>query len=187
MHGMRTTLSHRKGLTLAAFVGVLLIGGLSVVGSRNFVDTEERTPRIDGVINGIRVGPSATPSGILCQPGQAKYADPSLAVGTRLEISPAYLPSGTFFDPEAAELTECGRTLVGHGKTYSIEPDENVGRSGGTLMIGRVVGSHDVPLSLSDRARPATVAGRPAIVDVPFTPDGHGPSAHRIEHVHDGR
>lgn len=140
-----------------------------------YLEEEARASRFDDDLNGIRIGPSVTPQSP-CAPGEARAVSEEAAVGTPLEIQPAYLPPGSI--PIGSDASMCRDQVIGTVREYTIPAASPASRFGGHLLVVRSAGSHEVSLNeAADRASAVTIAGRPAVAFRPLTPEGWGPSA----------
>lgn len=200
MRVLKAALAHRPMLVLAALAGVLLVGGVSYWLTREVVDTptvaaeptpadargpgwykplleeEARTPRVDRTINGIRISPSQVPdevAAIPCTRGEARNVAAGSATGTEVEIAPRYLPDGAALESE--EAVECRSRVISANKEY-LFPAGASSKFGGYVTISRRLGGRVVVGDVPDRARAASVLGRPSVIVTPLTDDGWGRS-----------
>lgn len=146
------------------------------------LEADRQKPRLDGVVNGIRIGPAIVHDwSKVCQGFPGWYVDEKEVRGTPLDLTVRYLPQGTV--KEAALATKCGPgegSLILFEMEFSVPGDKAIGRFGGHLEISRslVVDTPATNLNLpAERARPITVGGHRAVLIGPITDDGFGPSA----------
>jgi hypothetical protein len=146
--------------------------------------TRAAKPLSDVVINGISVGPNSVRTGGPCEGipndsaeiNERPYSD---ARNTLLAIEPKYLPSGTREEPNLRNVAVfCRGEIAGTQRTYSVPADPNLPRFGGSLSILRSKGERAARISLpADDFSPGAIAGRPAVLIRPTTPEGVGSSA----------
>jgi len=144
-----------------------------------YFEEDARKPRFDQTINGILIGPMAPSPGYGGCQGKAELVAPERAVGTPVEVNPAYLPEGTALT--SAETGACGDRLDFQMEIYRVSakldpnnPDVPL-RSGGQFwIIRKLTTTHTFPLSeAAERMAPVTIKGRPAVFVRPVTPGGH--------------
>lgn len=152
-----------------------------------YFNEDAARPRFNQEISGILVGPDTgvEPTSGLCgeKAAEPQYAPVERAVGTMLDINPAYLPEGVELSPSvtAVEVVECGGTVISVVKYYHV-PDKFSGKdqtgdllwSGGEFSIWRMLSTrHAFPLDgAADRIGPISVKGRPGVLMRPVMPGG---------------
>jgi len=143
------------------------------------VEEDASKPRGDMVINGIHVGPNMQWRGVPCGPGYGDPvpATPEEAAASGMDVSPAYLPEGAVYLPDAEAATKCGNQVVSVYKAWSVPADPVKLRWGGLLEISCMRADRYVPLDVpAERMGPGEVLGRPAVFVRPLTEDGFGQS-----------
>ena len=148
-----------------------------------YLQEDTTKPRLSTqAINGIRVGPDSdlfvNPE--VCGDAQAESVPFERAAGTATDFVPSYLPEGVELVPETVGAWACGDAIVSVQKSYHVPTVRNPDGPytlvwpGGTIVIIREMkGSDSYPLyGAAERIGPATIAGMPAVLERPVTPDG---------------
>jgi hypothetical protein len=147
-----------------------------------YLQAEDELSRYNRVLAGIGVGPTVEMGGY----------DASQCVGRLLEISPRHLPEGAEIDPLATFSNDvCGDGMVRNEVTYRIPPDEadaaritrgevnffDAKHGGSFLIYKRFIAVPAWQNSFpSDRLRPGSINGHPAVIGEPLFPQGFGQS-----------
>jgi hypothetical protein len=137
---------------------------------------EEAKAKFDGVVNGIRLYPSNAEDppewNWACKgttPEEREYVTLDAVAGTPMEIIPTYLPPG------AEEVDALFPPVICKGVVASVGREWIMREEGADFRIHRRQGERVVDTSASaDRVSAATVAGKPAVLVAPLTPDGYG-------------
>jgi hypothetical protein len=151
-----------------------------------YFEEDSKKPRFNQVVNGILVGPSVPePSSGLCiEIGVGpEYVSPERAVGTLLDVSPAYLPEGVKLSPSpmAVTVVECGGAIVLVMKEYDVPNKPSAGDpnfpawAGGNFHISRFLttSTDSFPLSgAAERIGPIYIEGKRGVLERPVMPDG---------------
>jgi hypothetical protein len=131
---------------------------------------EEATkPKFEGVLNGIRFyardAPAEEQRKSPCtdaKPEEVQHPDMSAAVGTPMEIVPAYLPAGAEENPPTF-----GPVVVCKGIVAWVE--RRWGVPGGDFNIIRRQGERATPIDVpAERLSSATIGGKPAVLVKPL-------------------
>jgi hypothetical protein len=140
---------------------------------------EAAKPTFEGVVNGIRLyGPDAEravqrkDACTDARPEEVEDVAMSAVAGTPMEIAPSYLPAG------AEELPPMWPPVVCKGILANVERQWIVRDKDVDIRISRRQGEHAIPADASaERVSAATVAGKPAVLIKPLTPEGYGYSS----------
>jgi len=130
---------------------------------------EASKPKFEGVLNGIRFyardAPAEEQRKSPCtdaKPEEVQHPDMSAAVGTPMEIVPAYLPAGAEENPPTF-----GPVVVCKGIVAWVE--RRWGVPGGDFNIIRQQGERATPIDVpAERLSSATVGGKPAVLVKPL-------------------
>lgn len=150
---------------------------------------EDAKPRYNQLVGEILVGPDIDMGGDLCT-GTTKPDDITFdsIIGSRVELSPAYLPPGAQAD-EHTESLACEGEPSFATTLYMIPPNEADSRRvkageitwfeaqhGGSVTLHRRVRPEASFQSFnpSERMRAGTVAGLPAVLVEPMFAEGYG-------------
>lgn len=158
-----------------------------------YYDADRARPRVEQVINGIRIGPDVRgDSHVGCAPGSSYWADPESARGTPVWIEPSYLPDDALGDGEPRlrdmEAVACEETAISlrvmYGRAAAPDVMERLagGESwfdiptGGYVTIFRSIsrGPNVTSSEASDRWYGTTIDGLPAAVAKPILERGLG-------------
>jgi hypothetical protein len=162
--------------------------------SERYFNEDAQKPRFNQEINGILVWPGG-PGGLstdgvapkldLCAETNAEshYAAAENALGTVLDVNPAYLPEGVELSHPwmPADVMECGGTVISVLKYYYVPSKFSQGDqtgyllwSGGEFSIWRMLSErHAFPLfGAAKRMGPISIAGRSAVLMRPVMPEG---------------
>ena len=137
---------------------------------------EDAKPRFEGVLNGIQVYATGSPSPpgrewacTDAKPEEIQHVDMSAVAGTAMEIVPTYLPAG------ADEVSSTLPSVICKGTVAYVEREWSIRDKGADLFIARREGERVIDIDASyERVATATVAGKPAVVVAPLTADGYG-------------
>ena len=150
-----------------------------------YQNAEDKLPRYEQVLNGIRIGPNVRHTGLCSEPAQ--YATREQITGSTVEIKPEYLPPGT--EVGTSSFMACAGHPAGTFIAYRVPPNEedlamiNSGaldwfdaKHGGSFEILRYELAEpgyasDFP---SGRFEASTVNGHPAVFGPPMFSRGFG-------------
>lgn len=140
---------------------------------------EAAKPTFEGVVNGIRLyGPDAERAvqrKDACsdaRPDEIEHVTMSAVVGTPMEIEPTYLPAG------AEQVDPMWPPVVCKGTLAYVQRQWIVRGKDVDIRISRRQGEHAIPTDASaERVSAGTVAGKPAVLIEPLTPEGYGYSS----------
>ncbi len=141
------------------------------------LEAEARKPRAVLTINGLTVGPGETAYDTSKCSGPAQELPLASADGSPLQIKTRYLPAGTF--QEGGRAMKCASILTLSTADFTVPADRAAGRYGGWITITRApLTTPRVSLDLpAEHFRSGSIAGRPAVLVDPATPDGLGQAA----------
>ncbi|MBW7940546.1 MAG: hypothetical protein H3C63_17575 [Candidatus Omnitrophica bacterium] len=146
------------------------------------LEAEREKPFFDGTLAGLRIGPNVEKSDTFCKSIGATDRDDRSVIeiahtaGTPVEISPSYLPEGSEAVRTYAE--QCGGIAYSATVDYWVPPDLSIPRWGGEISVYRGMDEATMGLAIAaDRAETGEVAGYPAALFHPLTPEGFGYSA----------
>jgi hypothetical protein len=140
---------------------------------------EAAKPTFEGVVNGIRLygldADAAVQRKDACSDAsrdQVEHLSMSEVAGTPMEIVPAYLPAG------AEEVDPMWPPVACKGILASVERQWSIRGKDVDIYIRRRQGEHAIATDASpERVSAGTVAGKPAVLVEPLTPEGYGYSA----------
>jgi hypothetical protein len=140
---------------------------------------EAAKPTFEGVVNGIRLytldaGPDLQRKDACsdAKPDEVEHLTMSAVAGTPMEIIPTYLP------PSAEEVDPMWPPVACKGILASVERQWIIRGNDVDIYIRRRQGEHAIATDASpERVSAGTVAGKPAVLVEPLTPEGYGYSA----------
>ena len=150
-----------------------------IIAERDQLTREEAAkPRFEGVVNGIRLYSTDTEAAVQrksactdAKPEEVEHVTMNAVAGTPMEIIPTYLPLDAEEQPPMWPPVIC-RGVVAYVDRVWIVPGK------GDFFIIRYQGEQAIDIDASaGRVSAATVAGKPAVLVAPLTPDGFGQSA----------
>lgn len=151
-----------------------------------YLNAERSKLSFEGSLNGItiQVAPVDVGSEWTCE--QFRHGDVSAAAGSKLAISPSYLPQYARLSDGAMNLSmECDGEVVIAEATYDVlvPDDAPTGVRGGSFSLFRYAGSAVASVAIpADRWRAGEIAGHPAAIARPILDNGLGTSAVIVSH-----
>ncbi|MGD0205867.1 MAG: hypothetical protein ABSB57_05475 [Dehalococcoidia bacterium] len=148
----------------------------SVVAEQERLRLDEAAkPTFEGVVNGIRLYPTDAQPAVQrksactdAKPEEVEQLTMSAVAGTPMEIMPSYLPAGAEEVPAMWPPVACKGTVANVERQWII-------RGEGFFIISRRQGEQAIDIDASaGRVSPATIAGKPAVLVEPLTPEGYG-------------
>ncbi len=135
-------------------------------------DEESAKPKFSGVVNGIRLyEPAAGERDVGCT-GEPQFRPLDAAAGSRLDVTPEYLPEGASetIGSEGSTSVVCDNRVISVTRNYGWPPS-------GSFQIGRVAGEHAFPVDASgERVEAISVDGKKAVLVKPVVASGFGES-----------
>ncbi len=138
---------------------------------------DDQLERLDGTLNGIRIGPDVDIQNTLVQcPGAYEQVAGHEKAPAAISAIPGYLPSGTEFVNSVMVLCD-GRVISAEAKFFA-RANSDEGRLGGRIQVYRYEGERSWRFDgAAARTRVGEIGDRPSVIVGPITADGLGLSA----------